>query len=237
MGTGAARKPAAGASAPWQAEERAVLETLDSPAAIQAFLDSIPYSTDPIYRSPRSVLRDRKAHCFDGAVFAAAALRRLGQPARLLDLRAVRDDDHVIALFTRHRHCGAIAKSNYVTMRYREPVYRTLRELALSFFDFYFNLDGEKSMRSYSRPLDLRTCDALAWEVEDAAMETIVRRLDAAPHTALLTAEMERDLAPADERSFRAALLGADPAGLYKPPGFQGPAYGSEPPGPSDSSR
>src|SRR5438128_1298491 len=112
-----------GPDAFWSAQERAVLDRLDSPAAVQAFLDAVPYSTDPIYRSPRSVLRDRRAHCFDGAVFAAAALERLGHAPRLVNMRAFQDDDHVIAIFQRDRRYGAVATSNFVPLRYREPVF------------------------------------------------------------------------------------------------------------------
>ena len=88
----------------WTPDELAVLDRLTSPAAVQEFLDGIPYSADPIYRSPRSALRDRKAHCFDGALFAAAAFRRLGLPPLLVDLRSVRDDDHILTVFRRHGH-------------------------------------------------------------------------------------------------------------------------------------
>src|SRR4051794_8386244 len=94
----------------WTAEELSMLANLNSPERIQEFLDNTPYSTEPIYRSPRSVLRDRRAHCFDGALIAAAAFRRLGDEPLIVDLRAVRDDDHVIALFTRRNHFGAVAK-------------------------------------------------------------------------------------------------------------------------------
>ena len=213
----ARQRRARAAGAAWTAAERKLLERLDVPAAIQAFLDSIPYSADPIYRCPRSVMRDRKAHCFDGAVFAAAALRHLGFPARLLDLRAERDDDHVLALFERRGRLGAIAKSNYATLRWREPVYRTRRELAMSYFDFYFNTEGEKSMRSYSTPVDLHALDALQWTVRDEAMEVIASRLNSVRHVPVLTPAMARALAPVDDRTYRASMFGTDPAGLYKP--------------------
>src|SRR5579863_4086880 len=109
--------------------ERQVFEALDTPLAIQGFLDSIPYSSDPFYRSPARVLRDRRGHCFDGAVFAAAALRRIGHPPLLVDVYAERDDDHVLAVFREGRFWGALAQSNFVGLRYRDPVYRSLREL------------------------------------------------------------------------------------------------------------
>jgi hypothetical protein len=200
------------------AEHEALLATLASPFEVQRFLDSVPYSGDPIYRCPRRVLEDRKAHCFDGAVFAAAALRRLGFPPLLLDQRAVRDDDHVLALFRQNGRWGAIAKSNFSGLRFREPVYRSLRELVMSYFEAYFNIDGEKTLRAYSLPLRLERFDRQGWETDDRAMEVIAERLDRAHHIELLSAEMERTLSPVDRRSLDAGLLGVDEAGLYRPP-------------------
>jgi hypothetical protein len=201
-------------AARWSPEERAALRGLSSPERIQAFLDATPYSTEPIYRCPRRVLRDRRAHCVDGALLAACALGFHGEPPLVLDLRAVRDDDHVIALFRRRCRWGAVAKSNMAGLRYREPIHRSLRELALSYFELYYNTDGEKTLRSYSRPLDLRRLDA-DWEASDAAAETICARLDRARHFPLLSGAMIAALLPVDARSFEAGLLGADEAGLY----------------------
>jgi hypothetical protein len=199
----------------WSPEERALLDGLDSPARVQAFLDSIPYSTDPIYRSPRSVLRDRRAHCVDGALLAACALALHGDPPLVLDLRAVRDDDHVIAVFRRRGRVGAIAKSNVVGLRFRDPVYRDLRELAMSYFELYFNTDGEKTLRSYSAPLDLRAFDRLDWRRRDAAVDAVVARLDRMRHRPLVTAGMVRALERVDERSYHSGFSGADQAGLF----------------------
>ena len=193
------------------------MERLSDPAAIQAYLDGIPYSADPVYRSPRSVLRDRKAHCFDGAVFAAAALRRIGHAPLLVNMRAVRDDDHVIALFARDGHIGAVAKSNFVGLRFREPLFRRLRELMLSYFEDFYNVDREKTLRFYSVPLDLGRFDALEWETRDEAMDVIAARLDSSRHFPLITSRQDAGLAKVDERFYGAGLLGSNRAGLYKP--------------------
>ena len=116
--------------------ERELIATLATPAKIQAFLDELPYSTEHIYRCPLRVLRERIAHCFDGALFAAATLRRLGYPPLIMDmLPNDQDDDHMLAIYNRRRHWGAIAKSNFAGLRFREPVYRTLRELMMSYFE------------------------------------------------------------------------------------------------------
>jgi hypothetical protein len=104
---------------------RSTLRALKTPEKIQRFLDSLAYNKEkrgPPCRSPRRVLRDRTAYCLEGAIFAAAALRVHDFPPLLLDLEAVRDDDHVLGIFRQHGHCGAIAKSNYSGLRFREPV-------------------------------------------------------------------------------------------------------------------
>ena len=201
----------------WTRAERKALAGLNSPVAIQAFLDAVEYGADPFYRSPRSILRDGRAQCFDGAVFAAAALRRLGDRPRIVDMRAVNDDDHVIAVFRRGAGIGAVAKSNFVGLRYREPVFRTLRELMLSYFEDFYNVAREKTLRAYSVPLDLAAFDHLAWETEDAALEVIALRLDSARHFQALTPRQAKGLAPVDERRYVSGLFGSNPDGLYKP--------------------
>ena len=203
----------------WTVSERRLLDRLTDPARIQGFLDRIPYSADHFYRCPRRVIRDRKAHCFDGAVFAAAALRRIGHPPLLLDMRAVRDDDHIIALFHRDGLTGAVAKSNFVGLRYREPIFRTVRELVLSYFEDFYNLAREKTLRAYSLALDLSRFDALEWETRDDGLEVIASRLDTIRHFPLLSGRQAARLAPVERRLFAAGLSGANWKGLYKPRG------------------
>jgi len=199
------------------AEERAIVNGLTRPAGIQAFLDSIPYSTDEFYRCPLRVLRDRTAHCFDGAVFAAAALRRIGHPPLILDLLSNgRDDEHLLALFKDHGYWGAVAKSNFVGLRFREPVYRTLRELVMSYFEQYYNLEREKTLRGYTGPLNLKRFDRLNWMTADETMELIAQRTEEIRRVMLIGAEMEKRLSLVDERSYQAGLTGSDPNGLYK---------------------
>ncbi len=130
--------------------ELRALRALGSPVGIQRALDAMPYHLAGTAWSPRRVLRERTAHRLEGAVFAAAALRVPGFPPLLRDLEAVQDTDHVIAVFRVRGHRGAIAKSNFSGLRYREPVHRTLRELVMSCFDGYINLRGERTLRAYS---------------------------------------------------------------------------------------
>jgi hypothetical protein len=162
------------------------------------------------------VLRERRANCYDGALFAAAALRRLGHPPLLVDLRAVRDDDHVLAVFRARGAWGAVAKSNFVGLRYREPIYRTLRELALSYFDGYFNLEGERTLRSFSPALRLAPLDRLDWTFSDAPLDGIADRLDALRHTPLLAPAMVRALGRVDARSMEGGMVGTLPEGVYR---------------------
>jgi hypothetical protein len=211
------RAPGPRVSEPWTAAERRVLDRLTSPGAVQAFLDTCVYSDDPCYRSPRQVLADRRAHCFDGATLAAAALRRLGHRPLLVDLRAVNDDDHILTLFRGPAGFGAVAKSNFVGLRYREPIHRTLRELVLSYFEPYYNTLGEKTLRAYSAPLDLAAFDRLGWLVDAAAMDVIAARLDSIRHFPILSAAAAKALLPVDERSLAAGLVGVNEAGLYRP--------------------
>lgn len=198
-------------------QERQLMSELKSPYKIQAFLDSIPYSSDPIYRCPLRVLRDRRAHCFDGAVFAAAALFRIGYPPLILDmLPNDRDDDHVLALFKQKSYWGCIAKSNFAGLRFREPVYRNLRELVMSYFEQYFNVAGEKTLRGYTVPLNLTRFEKYDWMISDDTMERIAQRTDEIRRFSLLTPEMIKGLSPVDERLLNAGLQGANQEGLFK---------------------
>ncbi len=146
-------------------KEKAVLRKLSSPERIQRFLDEeIGYNQElkgETCYSPRLVLRERVAHCMEGALLAALALRCLGYPPLLLDLEAVRDSDHVLAIYRHKNHWGAIAKSDYSGLRSRQPLYRSLRELAMSYFEDYYNTSGERSLRNFStRTVNLARFDS-----------------------------------------------------------------------------
>lgn len=205
------------ARGPWNEDERALLATLCSTEDIQRIVDSFHYHDEITCRSPRRVMRDRMAHCFEGAMFAAAALEGLGHPPVLVDMGAVRDDAHVIALFRRHGRLGSIAKSNFSGLRYRPPVYRSLRELVMSYFDDYFNSAGERTLRSYSVPLRLTGRVHAGWRTAEEDLDPIGDRLDRLRHFPLLTPAMERELPGVDPRRLAAGLLGANEKGLWKP--------------------
>ena len=193
-------------------DETRALKALKTPERVQRFLDTgIGYNKElrgETIRSPRRVLRDRIAHCLEGALLAAAALRVNGYPPLLLDLEAVRDDDHVLAVFEQHNCWDAIAKSNYAGLRFREPVYRTLRELVMSYFEHYFNLEREKSLRNYSRPVNLARFDRIHRMTAEEDLWPIRDFLVGIPHTPLLQRGTSRRLSLVDDRLFAAGLVG-----------------------------
>jgi hypothetical protein len=201
----------------WTKTELRLFGKLSSPIKIQRYLNRMAYDPDYGARSPRWIIRERKAHCFEGALFAAAALGQLGHRPRLVDIRSWNDDDHVIAVFKERGLWGAVAKSNYTVIRFREPVYRTLRELVMSYFDVYFNPLGQKTMRSYSLPLDLSQFDKRRWMTTDEDLEYIGDKLNIIKHIPVITRSMIRRLNRADKDLVKAGLLGAKSEGLYKP--------------------
>lgn len=188
--------------------ELRLLRRLKTPAGVQRFLDELPYHLADTAWSPRKVLHEKTAHCLEGAIFAAAALRVLGFPPLLWDLEAENDTDHVVAVFRSRRGWGAIAKSNFTGCRYREPVYGTLRELAMSYFNIYFNLRGERTLRRYSRPVNLSRFDDRNWMTSENSVWFIAEYLCEIPHKALLTPGQASRLTRVDRRTWAAEMLG-----------------------------
>lgn len=194
---------------------RAELRTfrrLNTPHKIQRFLDhEIGYNKETngaTCYSPRRVLRHGVAYCMEGALMAAAALRMLGYPPLIVDLEAVRDDDHVLAVYRDRGLWGAVAKSNFNFLRFREPVYRSVRELVMSYFDLYYNLRGEKTLRNYSRPVNLARFDKIQWMSSEKDLWAIPEYLRHVSHIPLLTNGVEKRLSRMDKRLFAAGLLG-----------------------------
>jgi hypothetical protein len=193
----------------FSARELRTLKSLRTPGRIQRFLDDMPYHHAKTAWSPRLVLEHRQAHCLEGAAFAAAALRMNGFAPLLWDLESVRDDDHVLAVFQVNKHWGAIAKSNFAGLRYREPVYKTLRELAMSYFDSYFNLAGERTLRAFAtEPIDMRQFDSRHWMTAHDDLWYIAEHLCDVPHSKLLTRAMEKGLTRIGARNLAAGSMG-----------------------------
>jgi hypothetical protein len=185
------------------------LRSLKNPYGIQRFLDDMPYHIANTSFSPRLVLRENTSHCFEGAMLAASALRAHGYPPLIFDLEAEQDTDHVVAIYRERGHWGAIAKSNFTGCRYREPVYRTLRELALSYFDGYFNLRRERTLRRFSVPVNLTRFDGRDWMTTEKPLWFIAEYLFDVRHYALFPPAVAKNLHRLDDRSFRAGCLGS----------------------------
>lgn len=200
-----------------EAELIRYLKPLKSPFMIQDYLDSVPYNSTGRTLSPLQVMKERMAHCMDGGLFAAAALRRLGYPPLIVDLVAFNDDDHIIAVFLEGKCWGAVAKSNTTLLRFREPVYRSIRELAMSYFDLYYNLKSEKTLRSYSRPIDLSRFDNRHWETTQEDLEYIGEYTYRVRHYPLVTEQQISILNKVPGYLYDAGFAGADSEGLFKP--------------------
>jgi hypothetical protein len=191
--------------------EFAILERLDSPHRIQAYLNAVPINHEiggETVLSVREVLRQRRAHCIEGAFVACAALWVHGEPPLLMHLDChISDFPHVIAVFRRGGGWGAISKTNGAPLRYRDPIYRSLRELALSYFHEYSNRRGHKTLRSYSLPFDLRRIDPAEWVTNTKSCWTTHDRLVKLRHYNLITKRQERLLVPRDPFERRAARM------------------------------
>lgn len=201
------------------ASEYRTLARLDSPAKIQRFLDTIPSNFEiggETCLSVREVLAQRRAHCIEGAFVAACALWIQGEPPLLMDLKAEQDYDHVIVLFKRAGCWGAISKTNPPVLRWRDPVYRTLRELAMSYFHEYANRRHSKTLRSYAGPFDLRAIDPTLWVTNGRHCWDIGLALDELRHTPLITRRQARMLRPRDstERRVAGVLQYSRPPGM-----------------------
>ncbi len=191
--------------------EFAVLRRLDTPAKIQDYVFRLKQNFEPdgdSCRPVRVVLRERNAHCIEGAMLAAAALWVHGEPPLLMDMRAEHDFDHVVALFRRRGFWGAISKTNGAYLRWRDPVYRSLRELAMSYMHEYSNKREYKSLREYSLPFDLRRVDPAIWAAGEKDAWEVPERLEEVRHFRLVTRAQARALTRRDpfERKIAALL-------------------------------
>ena len=191
-----------------------MLPEFTDPKGIQDYLDALDYNCTERTLCPRDVVAERMAHCMDGAVFAAAALHSLGYPPLLVDLRAVNDDDHVISVFRERGLWGAVAKSNTTSLRFRPPVFRSIRELAMSYFAVYFNTRGEMTLYEYSRPFSLRRYGIRYLTDPDIAY--IGEDLDRTTHYKTVSRGRLDSLPIAPPYLIDACFAGANPEGLFK---------------------
>ncbi|MGC9602554.1 MAG: hypothetical protein ABSE76_02335 [Minisyncoccia bacterium] len=204
-------------------EERRLLVKLSTPNKIQDFLDSFPVNFSPIgepVQSPRHVLKNKRAHCIEAAIVAAASLAYHGREALLLDLQASNDDeDHVVALFKEHSLWGAISKTNHPQLRWRDPIYQSVHELAMSYFHEYFLWDtthnnkkvpaarqGKKTLRAYSKPFNLMRYKPARWWAADN-LDWLAEELDSSRHFPLVSKSTIKKLRPANQVEIKAAVL------------------------------
>jgi len=190
--------------------ETAILKKLSTPIKIQNFLDQFPINWEKrgeTYMSPRRVLRAGKMHCLEGALIACVALLLAGEKPLMLDLKTKGDDDHVVALYKKHGRWGAISKTNHATLRFRDPIYKTVRELAVSYFHEYFsNQTGKKTLRSYSKPVNLLKFGT-SWITDEADLFYIAEAIDNAPHESIFPLKNFRHIRRADKMERRAGRL------------------------------
>lgn len=178
------------------------LKKLKSPKQIQDFLNSLPFNFEKrgeTYRGVVRTLESKEAHCFEGALVAAFALKQMGYKPLILDLRASNKDiDHVVAIYKKDGFWGAISKTNHAVLRYREPIYKSVRELAMSYFHEYFLKSGQKTMRSFSKPFDLDK-SKIDWVNSNEQLFELMERLDNSPHTEILSNKQMKNLRKADK--------------------------------------
>jgi hypothetical protein len=189
---------------------RATFLTLKTPFAIQEYLDSMPYIGEERDRSPLNVMLDKQCHCLDGGFLAALALWQIGFKPLLIDIvpDPGKDDDHVLALFQVDGRWGAVAKSNYVNLGFREPVYKNLRELVMSYFEHYVSVHQEKTLRGYTRPLDASRYTHLNWAWDEAGANQLYHKhFYGRKSIPLITQRIAKRLSPVTDRAYAAETL------------------------------
>lgn len=192
-------------------KELSILKKLNSPVKIQEFLNKIPINFEEngdMCLSPRMVLNLNKCHCIEGSILAALALRINGFKPLVVDMTASKDDfDHVIAVFKKYGKWGAISKTNHAILRYREPVYNSVRELVMSYFHEYINDDGKKTLRSYSNPVDLSRFDNKGWMTCEEEVWYIPDYLAEVKHFPIINNRQIAGLRKADDIEMKAGKL------------------------------
>ncbi|MCC7356730.1 MAG: hypothetical protein IT410_03945 [Candidatus Doudnabacteria bacterium] len=180
-------------------QEIKLFKKLNSPAKIQDYLNTLKHNKKDTWRSPRNVIKHKEAYCIEGAILAAAILEFHGHKPLIMDIRGAHPDvDHVIAPFKLNGYWGAISKTNYAVLRYREPIYKTLRELVMSYFHEYFLDNGIKTLRDYSVPLNLRKFKKYNWQTSEQSLEDIAEYIDTIKHIPIINKKQIKNLRKAD---------------------------------------
>lgn len=189
--------------------EQKIFDRLKNPEKIQKFLNELKYNFDyTVCRSPRKVLESRTAYCLEGALFAASAMQYHGYKPLLLDMRPTKSDyDHVVALFKQDGYWGALSKTNHAVLRYRDPIYKNMRELVLSYFHEYFLDNGIKTLKDYSVPIDLSKIDKRQWQTSDDDLWDVIDFIDEAKHIKILSDKQRKNLRKADDVEIEAGKI------------------------------
>lgn len=201
----------------WDKAEKKFLLSLNSHEKIQSYLDQLTYNPDYTAASPRYVMMTNSGHCFEGCLFAAAALELRGYKPLVVNLKAHHDDYHAVTVYQTKTGWGSFSKSNTTLLRGRSPVYRSVRELIMSYFDFYFNVKGELSLHAYTHPINLNQFNHLEWRTSPDDLIGIAMEIAEKPHLDLLALKDLKTLKPVSDLLNKACFLGSDPNGLYKP--------------------
>jgi hypothetical protein len=200
----------------WTAAEQRVIRQLHTPTDIQRYLDGLAYDARGGAASPRAVMRSGTAQCYSGALFAAAALRELGLGARIMWIDAVSDDGHCLALYEIDGLWGSVAKSNFTTLRSREPVY-TYESLGLGYFDGYYNVLGKRTMRAFTVPIDLEPFESRGWRFDEGEMLYVDEAIDSAARAWTLPRNRVKLISNVSDQLREAGLSGSNAEGLWKP--------------------
>jgi hypothetical protein len=201
----------------WNNSELKIFKKLNTPFKIQHYINELKYNPHSSAASPRVVLERGSAHCFEGALLAAALLEFHGHRPMLVDLIAFNDDDHVITPYKMNGYWGAISKTNTTTAGMRLPFYKTIRELVMSYFDFYFNTKGEYSLLKYSKPISLNRLNHFEWRTSQKDLITMGYKLNDFPHINILSKKELQKIPKAPNKVVKATFYKSNPKGLYQP--------------------
>jgi len=194
----------------WTPAESDLFKRLNTPRKIQDFLDDLPYDPTDGYRSARQALKNGKDHCFGGSMIACAALRYHGEKPLILGLVSEKDDeDHVITIYRKNTLWGAISKSKFAVLRFRDPVYTSIRELVMTYFEFYFNSKGKKTLRQYSSLIDLTKYDD-EWMISEEHVQSVDNALCTAKHYGLLSSKTKKQISKVDNDLLKLGFIGVD---------------------------
>ena len=200
----------------WSPDERRHFRKLNTPEKIQAYVDGLIYNPTDHASSPRWVMITGEGHCFEGGLFAAAALEMIGHKPLMVDLIAEDDDHHVLTVYKTATGWGSIAKSNTTLLAGRHPFYKNVRELVMSYFDFYFNTKRKLSLYGYSDPINLNHYNEWNWKTSDDDLMDMGKSFNDLIHYELISLKKLKALPPVPKKLLDACFLGADVSGLYQ---------------------